>query len=122
MLRDIQTKGDAYGRINRGKGKRVNVEFVSANPTGPMHMGNARGGALGDSLAAVLSAAGYEVSREFYINDAGNQIERFGESLEARYLQLLGQDAQVPEEATREDVTQHMRSSLNSMVIGGCGP
>ena len=75
VLRDIQTKGDAYGRINRGKGKRVNVEFVSANPTGPMHMGNARGGALGDSLAAVLSAAGYEVSREFYINDAGIRLK-----------------------------------------------
>ncbi len=113
VLRDIQTKGDAYGRINRGKGKRVNVEFVSANPTGPMHMGNARGGALGDSLAAVLSAAGYEVSREFYINDAGNQIERFGESLEARYLQLLGQDAQVPEGGYQgEDITQHMREFI----------
>ena len=72
------------------------VEFVSANPTGPMHMGNARGGALGDCLAAVLEAAGYDVWREFYVNDAGNQIEKFGVSLEARYLQIFRGEDNVP--------------------------
>ncbi len=83
----IRAEGDAYGRTDFGGGKKVMVEFVSANPTGPMHMGNARGGAIGDGLAAALDAAGYAVSREFLINDAGNQIEKFAKSLEARYLQ-----------------------------------
>ena len=83
-----------YGRTDGGAGKRYNVEFVSANPTGPMHMGNARGGALGDCLAACLDWAGYDVTREFYINDAGNQIEKFGKSLAIRYLQLYkGEEA-----------------------------
>ena len=83
-----------YGRTNAGAGKRYNVEFVSANPTGPMHMGNARGGALGDCLSACLDWAGYDVTREFYINDAGNQIEKFGKSLAIRYLQLYkGEEA-----------------------------
>lgn len=86
-----------YGKINLGQGKKVQVEFVSANPTGLLHMGNARGAALGDSLAALLAMAGYEVSREFYINDAGNQIYNFALSLEARYLQLMGQDVPFPE-------------------------
>ncbi|MCI2046461.1 MAG: arginine--tRNA ligase [Faecalibacterium sp.] len=76
-----------YGRTDFGQGKKINVEFVSANPTGPMHMGNARGGALGDCLASVLDWAGYDVTREFYINDAGNQIQKFGKSLAVRYLQ-----------------------------------
>ena len=76
-----------YGRTDHGKGAKYNVEFVSANPTGPMHMGNARGGALGDCLAAVLDWSGYDVTREFYINDAGNQIQKFGKSLAVRYLQ-----------------------------------
>ncbi|MEG2676590.1 MAG: arginine--tRNA ligase, partial [Oscillospiraceae bacterium] len=76
--------GDSFGRTNLGGGKKVMVEFVSANPTGPMHLGNARGGALGDCLASVLDAAGYDVTREFYVNDAGNQIAKFGISLEAR--------------------------------------
>ena len=78
ILVDVKTLGKDYGRSDYGNGKKINVEFVSANPTGPMHMGNARGGALGDCLAAVLDMAGYEVEREFYINDAGNQIEKFG--------------------------------------------
>ena len=92
--------GQDYGRTNAGQGKRYNVEFVSANPTGPMHMGNARGGALGDCLAACLDWAGYDVTREFYINDAGNQIQKFGKSLAIRYLQLYkGEEAcPLPEE------------------------
>ena len=89
-----------YGRTDHGKGAKYNVEFVSANPTGPRHMGNARGGALGDCLAAVLDWSGYDVTREFYINDAGNQIQKFGKSLSVRYRQLfLGEEAcPLPEE------------------------
>jgi arginyl-tRNA synthetase len=101
VLSDIDTLGDDYGKSNFGNGKKINVEFVSANPTGPMHMGNARGGALGDCLAAVLEWAGYEVAREFYVNDAGNQIDKFGLSLDVRYQQLLlGEDAiELPEDS-----------------------
>lgn len=87
-VKNVVKLGDDYGRTNLGQGKRVLVEFVSANPTGPMHIGNARGGAIGDSLSSLLSAAGYEVSREFYINDAGNQVAKFGKSLDLRYMQL----------------------------------
>ena len=85
-----------YGRTDHGQGKKYNVEFVSANPTGPMHMGNARGGALGDCLAAVLEWAGYDVTREFYINDAGNQIQKFGKSLAIRYLQHYYDETAYP--------------------------
>lgn len=112
-LKLIHKRGKDYGRVNLGNGKKVQVEFVSANPTGPMHMGNARGGAIGDVLASILDYAGYNVSREFYINDAGNQIEKFGYSLEARYLQLLGIDAQVPEGGYHgEDVIDRAREFL----------
>ena len=85
---EVISSDSDYGKTELGKGKRVLVEFVSANPTGPMHIGNARGGALGDSLSSVLQYAGYEVEREFYVNDAGNQIEKFGKSLSIRYLQI----------------------------------
>lgn len=95
IVRDVLERGADYGKSDIGCGERVNVEFVSANPTGPMHMGNARGGALGDCLAAVLEAAGYDVTREFYINDAGNQIEKFGLSLDIRYQQLFKGEAAV---------------------------
>ncbi len=109
----ILQKGSNYGRVEIGEGKRVQVEFVSANPTGLLHMGNARGAALGDSLAQLLSFAGFAVSREYYINDAGNQIENFAVSLEARYLQLLGQQAEMPEEGYHgEDITQTMRGFI----------
>ncbi|WP_088188703.1 arginine--tRNA ligase [Desulfosporosinus sp. FKA] len=97
VIKEVLQAGDRYGQVNMGKGQKVQVEFVSANPTGLLHMGNARGAALGDSLASLLAMAGYEVSREFYINDAGNQIQNFALSLEARYLQQLGQDAPFPE-------------------------
>lgn len=96
ILLDIGAEGDAYGRSDYGKGTKVNVEFVSANPTGPIHMGNARGGALGDCLAAVLEWAGYDVSREFYINDAGNQIDKFALSLDVRYRQHFEGEEAVP--------------------------
>lgn len=85
---EVISSGSDYGKTELGKGKRVLVEFVSANPTGPMHIGNARGGSLGDSLSSVLQFAGYEVEREFYVNDAGNQIEKFGKSLSIRYMQI----------------------------------
>ncbi len=98
IVNDVLEKGNNYGRSDMGQGKKVMVEFVSANPTGPMHIGNARGGALGDCLAAVLDMAGYDVTREFYVNDAGNQIAKFGASLEARYLQIFKPETEFPED------------------------
>ena len=109
ILKDIRSQGSNYGRSDYGQGKSVMIEFVSANPTGPMHMGNARGGALGDCLASVMDYAGYNVSREFYINDAGNQIDKFAISLEVRYLQhFLGEDAiELPEDSYHgEDIKE----------------
>lgn len=110
ILADVDEKGKDYGKSDYGAGKRVLVEFVSANPTGPMHIGNARGGALGDCLASVLEAAGYYTEREFYINDAGNQINKFGLSLELRYLQLYKDGIEMPEDSYHgEDIIQHAK-------------
>lgn len=98
ILPVVEQQDTAYGSVDIGHGQKVQVEFVSANPTGLLHMGNARGGALGDSLTNLLKMAGYDVSKEFYINDAGNQIVNLGKSLEARYYQELGQtDYPFPE-------------------------
>ena len=94
VVKNVLAEGENYGKTETGAGKRVLVEFVSANPTGPMHIGNARGGAIGDCLASVLQWAGYHAEREFYVNDAGNQIEKFGKSLELRYLQLCSDKGQ----------------------------
>lgn len=106
----IEGEDTAYGRSGAGQGRKVMVEFVSANPTGLLHMGNARGAALGDAIANLLDAAGFEVTREYYINDAGNQIENFGKSLEARYLQLLGHDVPFPEEGYHgEDIIETVK-------------
>lgn len=116
VLKDIVSSGDNYGRSDYGEGKKMLVEFVSANPTGPMHIGNARGGAIGDCLASVLDAAGYDVQREFYINDAGNQIEKFATSLEVRYLQECGKDVELPEDAYHgEDITVHARNFFSEV-------
>ena len=107
VLKTVVAEGEDYGRVDEGRGQKLMVEFVSANPTGPMHMGNARGGVLGDALASVLDRAGYRVWREFYVNDAGNQIEKFASSIDARYRQqLLGEDAvQFPEDGYQgEDI------------------
>ncbi len=114
-MQAIEVCGENYGRVKDGNGKRVMVEFVSANPTGPMHMGNARGGALGDCMASVLEFAGYDVTREFYVNDAGNQIEKFGASLNARYIQALqGEDAiEFPENGYQgEDIRVHAKDFI----------
>ena len=89
VLSAVEAAGGSYGAVDEGKGKKVMVEFVSANPTGPMHMGNARGGVLGDTLANMLSRAGFDAWKEFYVNDAGNQIHKFAQSIYARYMQLL---------------------------------
>lgn len=111
IVLDAVEQGENYGRSDYGNGKKMLVEFVSANPTGPMHIGNARGGAIGDCLASVLDAAGYYVQREFYINDAGNQIEKFATSLEVRYLQLCGKEIEMPEDAYHgADITEHAKA------------
>lgn len=94
----VEEQGDNYGRIATGEGQKVQMEFVSANPTGSLHLGHARGAAVGDALCNVLDFAGYEVTREYYINDAGNQVVNLIKSLEARYLQELGQNAEMPED------------------------
>ncbi|MBR6756662.1 MAG: arginine--tRNA ligase, partial [Peptococcaceae bacterium] len=99
ILPIVEQQDTAFGSVNVGNGEKVQIEFVSANPTGLLHMGNARGGALGDCLANLLKMAGYDVTKEFYINDAGNQIVNLGKSLEARYYQELGQtDYPFPED------------------------
>ena len=105
VLETVRSEGTAYGCSNEGRGEKVMIEFVSANPTGPMTIGNARGGVLGDALASVMKRAGYDVSREFYVNDAGNQVDLFGKSIEARYLQLIkGEDAvEFPENGYHGD-------------------
>lgn len=107
--------GDNFGKTNVGNGKKANVEYISANPTGPMHVGNARGGAIGDCMANILSWANYDVTKEFYVNDAGNQIEKFGISLEARFIQLVkGEDAiEFPEDAYHgEDIIDSMKAFI----------
>lgn len=111
VLLDAEEKGEAYGKSNYGKNERILVEFVSANPTGPMHIGNARGGALGDCLAAVLDAAGFYIEREFYINDAGNQINKFGLSLDLRYRQLFEDGVEMPEDSYHgDDIIAHAKA------------
>ena len=114
IVADVLDKKENYGKSDIGEGKSVLVEFVSANPTGPMHIGNARGGALGDCLTAVLSFAGYDAKREFYVNDAGNQIEKFKTSLEMRYLQLFDESLEMPEDCyLGEDIVIHAKNFKN---------
>lgn len=104
----VLENGADYGKVNVGNGKHVLVEFVSANPTGPMHIGNARGGAIGDCLSSLLEYAGYYVEREFYINDAGNQVNKFGLSLDYRYRQHFGDDIEMPEDSYHgQDIIDH---------------
>lgn len=113
VLKDVFACGENYGKSDYGKGKKILVEFVSANPTGPMHIGNARGGAIGDCLASVLDWAGYSVNREFYVNDAGNQIEKFATSLEVRYLQHFDSSIELPEDAYHgQDIVDHAENFI----------
>ena len=98
LIPTIVNAGEAYGETNTGKGEKVQVEFVSANPTGDLHLGHARGAAVGDTLCNLLAKAGYDVSREYYINDAGNQIHNLALSVEARYMQALGLEKEMPED------------------------
>lgn len=113
VLKDVFSCGKDYGKSDYGQGKRVLVEFVSANPTGPMHIGNARGGAIGDCLASVLDWAGFSVNREFYVNDAGNQIEKFATSLEVRYLQHYEPSIDLPEDAYHgQDIVEHAENFI----------
>lgn len=105
LIPSVLEAGEAYGETNIGNGERVQVEFVSANPTGDLHLGHARGAAVGDSLCNVLSKAGYDVSREYYINDAGNQINNLALSVEVRYFEALGLEKPMPEDGYRgEDI------------------
>nr|WP_320048412.1 arginine--tRNA ligase [uncultured Desulfuromonas sp.] len=102
-LKDVYAQGKKFGKCTVGKGKRVQVEFVSANPTGPLHIGHGRGAATGDAVASVLAEAGFEVQREYYINDAGNQMDTLGRSMYLRYCQLLGQEIEFPEDCYQGD-------------------
>ncbi len=114
-VKDVLEKGDDYGRTEGNAGKTYNLEFVSANPTGPMHIGNARGGAIGDILAEIAAWTGYDVTREFYVNDAGNQIVKFGDSLDARFLQLMGEPVEFPEDGYQgEDIRKHMENFIEN--------
>ena len=97
LLEEVDTIGDRYGKSDIGNGTRVQVEFVSANPTGPLHIGHARGAVIGDTIANILQASGFSVSREYYINDAGNQMNMLGESVYYRYLELMGEDILFPD-------------------------
>ena len=112
LVRRILAEGDAFGRQRLGDGERVDVEFVSANPTGPLHVGNARGAALGDTLASLLEATGHEVTREYYFNDAGAQIELLGASVDAAYLALTGQPAARPPDGYRGAYVDELAEAL----------
>ena len=116
-LQDMLDQGDAYGNTDFGRNERVQVEFVSANPTGPLHVGHGRGAAFGSALANLMTAAGYAVQKEFYINDAGNQIDNLALSVEARYLELLGQKVEFPEEG------YHGKDIIDTAqrIVDGCG-
>lgn len=101
VVKEVLTKGDQYGRSDKGNNKKIQVEFVSANPTGDLHLGHARGASLGDSLCNILDFAGYAVSREYYINDAGNQIDNLALSIDVRYAEALGKEKEMPEDGYR---------------------
>ena len=121
-MAEIWKKGPLYGRTDYGEGKRILLEFVSANPTGPLYVVNARAAAIGDCLASLLEASGYQVSREFYVNDAGHQVDLLADSLEARYRQALGQDAQLPENGYRGeyllDIAKQLASEEGDRLLG----
>jgi arginyl-tRNA synthetase len=121
VLDQIERAGDRYGRIDAEEPLSVQIEFVSANPTGPLHIGHARNAVLGDALASVMEAAGHRVQREYYINDAGRQMDLFGASVEARYLELLGRPASLPDEGYRGayvvDLAQEIRAEHGDELV-----
>ena len=112
VLRTIEEQGSSYGRSLIGNGTRIVLEFVSANPTGPLHVGHGRGAALGQPMASLLSATGFDVSREFYINDAGRQLQLLGRSVNARYRELLGKDFSFPEDGYHGDYIKTLAESV----------
>ena len=112
IIRTVLAAGEAYGRAELGRGQRVQVEFVSANPTGPLHVGHGRGAAVGDALANLLSAVGYDVEREFYINDAGTQVRLLGESIWARILEAAGQPVTFPEHGYHGDYVRDLAAQV----------
>ncbi|MEC4674363.1 MAG: arginine--tRNA ligase [Nitrospirota bacterium] len=116
VLRDIQELGTTYGHTPMGDGQRVLVEYVSANPTGPLHMGHGRGAALGDALSRLLQAAGYVVEREYYINDAGRQMKLLASSVYARYRQLHGQDSTFPEDGYQGEYIKNLAASISEKI------
>jgi len=111
-LRKIVSSGDDFGKGTIGNGKRIQVEFVSANPTGPLHIGHGRGAATGDAIASILTAAGFDVVREYYINDAGNQMDTLGRSVFLRYRELLGQTVEFPENCYQGDYIREIARDL----------
>lgn len=112
VVREIGEKAELYGRSSAGAPEKVNVEFVSANPTGPLHVGSGRNAAFGDSLSNLLQAAGHPVTREYYLNDTGNQVRRFALSLEARYQEALGRDVEFPEDGYQGEYLVEMGKQL----------
>jgi arginyl-tRNA synthetase len=112
LLETVDRQGEQYGSCNLGQGRRVQMEFVSANPTGPLHIGHARGAVVGDVMANILEAVGYQVFREYYINDAGNQMNNLGKSLLLRYRELLGETVEFPEGCYRGDYIRDLASEL----------
>jgi arginyl-tRNA synthetase len=112
ILQSIHEQKEAYGRVNLGQGKKVQVEFVSANPTGPLHIGHARGAVVGDALSNLLAATGYRVSREYYINDAGNQMNNLGKSVLYRYRELQGETIEFPENCYRGDYIKDIAADI----------
>ena len=114
----IRQAGDSYGSVDDGAGTRVQVEFVSVNPTGPLHVGHGRGAVFGSALASVLEAAGYDVQREYYINDAGNQMDKFNQSVYARYVQACGGEAEVPEDGYSGDYLVDLAGELREEFGG----
>ena len=114
LLRDVDELGDRYGASHSGKGKKIHLEFVSANPTGPLHIGHARGAVVGDVIASILEASGYSVFCEYYINDTGNQMNNLGKSVLFRYLELLGEDVEFPESCYQGDYIRDLAKEIIS--------
>ena len=112
LLEAVDREGDRYGTADLGKGRRIQVEFVSANPTGPLHIGHARGAVVGDVMANILAAVGYRVFREYYINDAGNQMNNLGKSVLLRYREQLGDEAEFPDGCYRGDYIKELAAEL----------